>query len=1134
MSDARPTAAAASTETSPEAAPPRGRRRRRWTRRLLITAALLTVVYTLGGFFGVPALVKHVVAPKLSEQLNGTATIASVRFNPFSLGLVLEDVRVTDEAGASVIEFGRFEGNIELIHTVFSPGLWIRHARLFDPSVEIAIDEQGALNLASIVRPSSAPAPEPGEALREIPRIVVEDLQVTGARTRFQDLRLDPPLDRTIEDLDFGIDRLDTAPGHRNEHALTARIGDSASIDWRGLIFVDPLTAEGTLTIDGLELAPFARYLRSFADLEIEDGRLALDASYAFAPVRSGQRLSLDLRSLTLSDLRATRDGQPLASARTVSVIDLVGDADTRTISVAAIELRGADAMIRRDADGRLELTQLGIPRDPGAGAPDPAPAAVPTEAAADADARVPRINLDTIEFPVERLLTAIQYLTEDVLAGWTLDVASVTVTDTALAVRDAAVQPPVEIDVTRIDLAAGPISSRDGFRTPFQLGAAGPDGASIAISGVVDPGTTALEVDVAVENIVAARFGPYLPADLPAPLDGAELESATISVVGTLAAGPTPGNQSGDRRATWDGLLLVTGAALARTDTEPPVRFDRFALEGRLEAGLPAAGQPGAIRGTWDGRLDLVSLAAAVDPGDGPATASVGDLSSEGTLAFAVGDGPPQVDWSGRLAVTDVRARIDGSTSAGVELDTVRLAGATLSWADDRGTLVAESLDVDGPQLDAVLAAIDGATSPAAPAPPESAKAASAAPLTVRLGRLTIAGGGFAVEDRRRDPPLMLAGSNVEFTAERIDTAGGTPMTIDLASRLSDVGSVSVRGDVDPFLASPFVDVSVALADVPLRPFSSTVGPSLGYAIDSGRLSLTLPVRVENGRLNGRLDATLAAFHLGRKVPSATAPDLPLKLGLDLMRDGDDGIRAGFKLSGDVTNPNFSLGEIIQKAAFNVVGNVVTAPFKIIGNLVGAGDDVDLSRIACAAGAVDPAPGEVSTLDLLANAMRQRPALVLTITGVVSPLDEAALRDAALAELVRARTRATAGLPVTPGDAADPAVRAMRSLLAERRPDLVRPLVPVPPGRLDQVRWTPKDLRQRLRATIELDPAALDALALARAEQVAAVLSTAGGMPAERLRVVPPAEARAAAAASSNPPAAPRPGVRFDLAPAG
>jgi hypothetical protein len=1132
VSDAQPPTDAATpapaTPTTKDR--PRGGRRRRWTRRLLFTAVFLGVVYTLGGFFGVPALVKHIVAPRISEQLNGTLTIDTVRCNPFTLGIVLEDVLVTDESGASLAEVGRFEGNIGLISTVFKPGLWIRHARVFDPSVEIAIDEQGVINLASIVRPSPepAPTPDPGQPLREIPRIVVEDLQVTGARTRFQDLRLDPPLDRTVSNLDFVIDRLDTAPGHRNEHTLTARIGDATSLDWRGFIFLDPLTAEGTLTVDGLELAPFAPYLQPFLDLELEDGRLALDASYVIAPVRVGQRLTLDLRSATLSDLRTTRDGQPLAAAQSVSVTGLRGDVDTQTVSVASVELRGADATIRRNADGGLELAQLMIPREAAADGDGDGDTPNPTPATT-----APRTDLDAIEFPVERLLTGIRYLTEDLLADWTVDLESVTVVETALAVRDAAVQPPVAMDVTGIDLAAGPISSRDGFRTPFRLGAAGPDGASVALSGVADPGTAAIEVDVALENIVAARFAPYLPAELPAPLDGAELASATISVVGTLDAGPGDDGQ----RATWDGQLLVTGAALVRAGTEPPVSFDRFALTGRFDASVPAGGETGPMRGDWAGRLELASLAAAVDPGDGPATASVGDLTSEGRLAIVLGDGPLQLDWSGDLAVTDVRARVTGPAPAGVELDTVRLAGGVLDWADDRGTFVAESLDLDGPQLDAVLAAIDDASaSPAPGTAPAPAGAPGAAPLTVRLGRLTIAGGGFAVEDRRRDPPLMLAGSDVEFTAERIDTAGGTPMTIDLASRLSDVGSVSVRGDVDPFRASPFVDVSVAVADLPLRPFSSSVGPSLGYAIDSGRLSLTLPVRVEEGRLDGRLDATLAAFHLGGRVPSRTAPDLPLKLGLDLMRDADDGIRAGFRLSGDVTDPNFSLGEIIQKAAFNFVGNVVTAPFKIIGNLVGAGDDVDLSRVACLPGAADPAPGEASTLDLLANAMRQRPALLLTITGVVGPQDEAALRDAALTELVRARTRATAGLPVTPGDAADPAVRVMRSLLAERRPDLVRPLVPVPPGRLDQVRWTAEDLRQRLRATIELAPDALDALALARAEQVAAVLSTAGGVPAERLRVVPPAEARAAAAAAtgSKPPATPRPGVRFDLKPGG
>ena len=121
------------------------------------------------------------------------------------------------------------------------------------------------------------------------------------------------------------------------------------------------------------------------------------------------------------------------------------------------------------------------------------------------------------------------------------------------------------------------------------------------------------------------------------------------------------------------------------------------------------------------------------------------------------------------------------------------------------------------------------------------------------------------------------------------LDTAGSKTAEIDLSTRLAEAGRLGVTGSVDPFRELPFVDVAIRLENMPLRPFSPAAEPQLGFEIRSGRLTLDMPLRVEDGQLEGRLGANLDSFYLGDKVPSETASSLPIKLGLDLLRDAND-----------------------------------------------------------------------------------------------------------------------------------------------------------------------------------------------------------------------------------------------------
>ncbi len=1112
-------APASSTPSTPH-------RRRRWLRRLTVLAVVLLVCYTLAGFFGTPLLIKHVVAPRISEGLTGEVNIGGAAFNPFTFDLVLRDVQITDASAAPVVGFARFDGNLKLFSTIIRRGFWFGHALLLEPVVEAEFDDGGALNLASLRAPANGPQASK-EPLQTIPRIVINDLRVTNASAKVRDLRFDPPVERAIADLNFEVSVLDTEPTHDNPHSLDARLGDGASLSWSGTTFVNPLTTTGTIVLEGLDLAPFAPYGNRYANLQLRRGTLSFEVDYSIAPVRSGNRLVLDTKQLTLRDVGIAAEGRPVVELGLLELTGVTGDADTREVRVERVRIEGFDATVRREQDGELEVLRLTTAALDGAGGA--ASDAGRTSAAEPARRR----DLDDIEPPLERLLTGLRYLVEDASAAWSLQVEGVEFDGATVRFEDNAARRPVELVATEVEFRAGPISSEDGFRTPLSIRAAVQQG-TVQVTGEIDPAQSTLGLAIDATGLDAATIAPYLPPDLPEPFAGVELASATVDVTGRLDATVDAARAA----TTWEGVLTVAGLETTRDGGAGPVGLDTLTVDGRLEGS--SAIESGAIDSTWRGTVELAGARAEATIKGQRLAGSVERVGTDGELVLALGGDAPVISWNGtvgiigadassalrdhevalavqraettgelELALSDspdatwrgsatvegLTSRTDTPAQAAVELGAARVDGASVTWSASQRTIEAELLELTAPRLEAIVEAREqGSRGDAAGATDSAADAPATDTLpTIRLGALVVRDGAFDLESRLPEQTIAIAGTGLQIRVENIDTQGGTPSTVDVSTQVADVGVVGVRGDVDPFRELPFVDLDITLTDVPLRPFSSAAEPQLGYVIDSGRLTLTLPLRMEAGRLDADLEASLHDFYLGAKVPSETAPNLPIKLGLDLLRDGNDVISADIGISGDTTDPEFSYGGIVWKAVTNLIAGVATSPFRLIGGLVDGGDDADLSQVAFEPGVSELAEGSAKNLDVLARALQKRPRLRLGIVGVTGPEDEAALRSAELERLVGERTAAS-------GSSEE---QALAALLGERLPDAFGSSVPVPPGRIGQTTPPPDEMRRRLLETIDVPATALVALRQERAEAVLAVLTQAGGLDADRARIV-------------------------------
>jgi hypothetical protein len=144
-----------------------------------------------------------------------------------------------------------------------------------------------------------------------------------------------------------------------------------------------------------------------------------------------------------------------------------------------------------------------------------------------------------------------------------------------------------------------------------------------------------------------------------------------------------------------------------------------------------------------------------------------------------------------------------------------------------------------------------------------------------------------------------------------------------------------------------------------------------------------------------------LARLTFGKKLESPSAINLPIRLAVALLEDSNGRINVDVPVSGSLSDPHFSIAAAFLGALKNIATKAVSSPFKVLASVAGAREPLD--RIDFRPGLADLTPDSQSKLDKLATALKQKPALQVSISPKVDPkYDRPGLREAKLSEMVK------------------------------------------------------------------------------------------------------------------------------------
>ena len=214
----------------------------------------------------------------------------------------------------------------------------------------------------------------------------------------------------------------------------------------------------------------------------------------------------------------------------------------------------------------------------------------------------------------------------------------------------------------------------------------------------------------------------------------------------------------------------------------------------------------------------------------------------------------------------------------------------------------------------------------------------------------------------------------------KNISSEAGVKTAVDIKGSVDGYAPVSLAGSAQPLRSPPAIDLELTFSGVDMALLSPYSGTYAGYAIERGVLNLDLNYAMEENRLKGKNKLVIEQMKLGEQVKSDKAVDLPLKLALALLTDSNGVIDMDIPVSGNVNDPEFSVGSVVMGALVNLITKAVTSPFTLLASLVDS--EQDLQRLNFKSGSTQLQAATREKLDNLSKALSERPELNLVITG--------------------------------------------------------------------------------------------------------------------------------------------------------
>jgi hypothetical protein len=323
-------------------------------RKLLSIIAALLVLYTLAGFFVLPAVLRHQLPAMLRDATGRDSSIAAVAFHPWQLSLQLQGFELKEKSGRPFIKFAEFYADFNVWRSLRLGLISLEEVRLKEPFANLGRQKSGAFNYDDLF-PAVPEPQEPGLVPFEIAK-----LRLIGGSLDWRDEFYPLPAGESLHSVNLEITDLITRQDSEAALNISLLLKSGAKLDWNGTLMLSPLHSAGRIHIRELQTRRlWELFLQGNKSVTLNKGANEIDAQYRFDS--NGEQLNINLSPLQIAvngfSMAEKGKKHPLIDLQAFKLLD------------AQLEAKwtpSGDQWQVKIPQGRLELKKFAL-SDPGA-----------------------------------------------------------------------------------------------------------------------------------------------------------------------------------------------------------------------------------------------------------------------------------------------------------------------------------------------------------------------------------------------------------------------------------------------------------------------------------------------------------------------------------------------------------------------------------------------------------------------------------------------------------------------------------------------------------------------------------------------------------------------------------------------
>ena len=322
---------------------------------ILGSLAGLLLIYTLAGFLGVPYALKNTLPAKLKD-MNASLSVAEAKFNPFTF-----ELNVTrPELNTTAPLFSAEQIDVKLKpFSLFNKLAEVDILRLESPSVNIARDKNGTLNLATFLGESNATSTENNETSGI--NFALNSTKIIGGSFAYSDESLKQPFSAKFEGINYEISGINTEQNSAGKHVFDANSTLAQKLDWQGGIDLAPLRVYGELSLKDFNVRPVALSFIDTQDLRINSALINAKTNYELSADGGVIKAGLKNAALNLKSFEAQLDGQNLSLEELdLPAIEVNADvSEKRNFAADISEIKFKNTSFKGEAQANLNSLNL-------------------------------------------------------------------------------------------------------------------------------------------------------------------------------------------------------------------------------------------------------------------------------------------------------------------------------------------------------------------------------------------------------------------------------------------------------------------------------------------------------------------------------------------------------------------------------------------------------------------------------------------------------------------------------------------------------------------------------------------------------------------------------------------------------